>query len=65
MNRKEIEAYDRGFAQGVIQGRADARIMKENADGCVGCSFEDVEEWEPPCPKCKRNAKDYWRTRSK
>lgn len=35
--------------------------MKENADGCAGCAFEDVEEWEMPCRKCKRNNKDYWR----
>lgn len=30
-------------------------------DGCVGCAFESVEEWEMPCAKCKRNSKDYWR----
>lgn len=37
--------------------------MKENADGCVGCVFEDVNEWEMPCYKCKRNSKDYWRAK--
>jgi hypothetical protein len=31
------------------------------ADGCVGCAFEDREEWDMPCQKCERNAKDYWR----
>lgn len=31
------------------------------ADGCQGCAFEDVEEWEMPCRKCKQNCKDYWR----
>ena len=31
------------------------------ADGCVGCAFEDVSEWELPCRKCERNSKDYWR----
>ena len=31
------------------------------ADGCVGCAFASVEEWEMPCAKCRRNAKDYWR----
>ena len=31
------------------------------ADGCQGCAFKSVEEWEMPCRKCKRNCKDYWR----
>lgn len=31
------------------------------ADGCSGCAFEHVKEWEMPCMKCKRNCKDYWR----
>ena len=33
----------------------------EEADGCQGCAFTDVEEWEMPCAKCKRACKDYWR----
>ena len=33
------------------------------ADGCCGCAFEDVAEWEMPCQKCKRNCKDFWRAR--
>ena len=37
--------------------------MKENADGCKGCAFETVNEWEMPCAKCKRNSKDYWRAK--
>lgn len=32
-----------------------------SADGCVGCAFSGVEEWDMPCAKCKRNSKDYWR----
>lgn len=31
------------------------------ADGCSGCAYVDVEEWNMPCCKCKRNSKDYWR----
>lgn len=34
---------------------------KDKADGCDGCAFESVEEWEMPCCKCKRGCKDYWR----
>ena len=63
MNAKECDAYDRGFAQGLIQGRVAAMIMKEDANGCVGCAFENVEEWELPCAKCMRNCKDYWRAK--
>lgn len=31
------------------------------ADGCKGCAFINVEEWEEPCRRCARNCKDYWR----
>lgn len=41
----------------------EKQIKKENADGCVGCAFEDVEELEMPCKKCKRACKDYWRAK--
>lgn len=33
------------------------------ADGCRGCAFSDVEEWQEPCRMCKRNCKDYWRAK--
>ena len=36
-----------------------------NADGCKGCAFEEIEEWEMPCCKCKRSCKDYWRAKQK
>ena len=44
----------------------DLKEIKENieiqeADGCEGCAFMSVEEWEMPCCKCKRSCKDYWR----
>ena len=39
------------------------QAKKENADGCSGCAFEDVEEWEMPCRKCSRNCKDYYRAK--
>jgi hypothetical protein len=40
---------------------AISALEKEHADGCQGCAFTDVEEWEMPCAKCKRACKDYWR----
>lgn len=36
-------------------------VAQNNADGCAGCAFEEVNEWEMPCAQCKRNCKDYWR----
>lgn len=36
---------------------------KEKSDGCMGCAFYDVNEWELPCTKCKRNSIDYWRAK--
>lgn len=36
-------------------------LDRQNADGCTGCAFGSVEEWEMPCCKCKRGCKDYWR----
>ena len=39
----------------------DIAIEQLKADGCMGCAFIDIEEWEEPCRMCKRNCKDYWR----
>ena len=39
----------------------DIAIEQWQADGCKGCAFIDVEEWEEPCRRCRRNCKDYWR----
>lgn len=55
MTEKELQAYKKGYS--------DAVTMKENADGCKGCAFESISEWEMPCTKCKRNSKDYWRAK--
>lgn len=58
-----IEAFQRGYEQGLAKGEENAFRMKENADGCIGCSFENLEEWEMPCRKCSRGNKDYWRAK--
>lgn len=60
LGAKCTSEYDKGYAQGLNHAFA----MKENADGCFGCAFEDVNEWEMPCAKCKRNSKDYWRAKT-
>ena len=60
---KELMAFDSGYAQGLEQGRKQAFAMKENSDGCKGCAFEQVESWQLPCDRCKRNSKDYWRAK--
>ena len=43
---------------------AIAALEREDADGCEGCAFTDVEEWEMPCRKCRRANKDYWRAKA-
>ena len=43
------------------QGFEDGKACDEC--GCIGCAFENVEEWEMPCAKCKRSCKDYWRAK--
>ena len=58
-----IEAFQRGYEQGLSKGKENAFRMKVNADGCIGCSFESVEEWEMPCRSCSRGNKDYWRAK--
>lgn len=63
MNKNERQAYNEGFFEGMLKGRRDVEKMKENADGCKGCAFENVESWEMPCDRCKRNSKDYWRAK--
>lgn len=59
MKIEETNAYNLGYEVGKLK----AFQMKENADGCRGCAFEDVESWQPPCTMCKRNCKDYWRAK--
>lgn len=59
MEEKDKREFERGYAQAIH----DYERMKENADGCTGCAFESMNEWELPCTKCKRNCKDYWRAK--
>ena len=49
---------DSAFSQGYNYG------LNDQESGCNGCAFEDVEEWEMPCSKCKRGCKDYWRKKA-
>ena len=58
-----IEAFKRGYEQGLTKGKEDAFKMKENADGCAGCAFYSTEPWEMPCKNCSRGNKDYWRAK--
>ena len=39
----------------------DNILEQTKADGCKGCAFLKIEEWEEPCRRCARNCKDYWR----
>ena len=57
-SRDEKRLWDNAIR--AIDEAANA-IRREDADGCAGCKFEAKEEWEPPCDRCKRNRKDYWR----
>lgn len=56
---EETNAYNLGFEVGKLK----AFQMREDADGCVGCAFGDVESWQMPCERCARNCKDYWRAK--
>ena len=49
---------DSAFTQGYNDG------LNAQESGCNGCAFEDVNEWEMPCAKCKRGCKDYWRRKA-
>ena len=53
----------KAYLQGYEAGKRRAFAMKEDADGCKGCAFEDVNSWEMPCDRCKRNCLDYWRAK--
>ena len=33
------------------------------SDGCKGCKYEDKEEWEEPCRRCKNSYKNMWRAK--
>ena len=47
-------AYEQGYNDG----------LNDQESGCISCAFEDVNEWEMPCSKCKRGCKDYWRKKA-
>lgn len=47
-------AYEQGYNDG----------LNAQESRCTGCAFEDVNEWEMPCAKCKRGRKDYWRKKA-
>ena len=36
-------------------------ITDLSSDGCLGCAYEDFEEWKEPCKMCRRASKDYYR----
>lgn len=46
-----------------IANRVVEKLKTAEHDGCEGCVFADVEEWEMPCCKCKHGCKDYWRAK--
>lgn len=54
---KKPEKYEEWYRKGL----EDAYKQREDADGCTGCAFQDVDTWELPCRQCKRGCKDYWR----
>ena len=62
-NEKARENFKKGYEQGLRHGKNIAFVMKEDNDGCTSCAFEDVNSWEMPCDRCKRNSKDYWRAK--
>lgn len=49
---------DCAYEQGYIDG------FNDKESGCTSCAFENVDEWEMPCCKCKRGCKDYWRRKA-
>ena len=59
--KAEQQEKDAAFMEGLALGKQQVLAIKENADGCVGCAFEDTESWQLPCSACMRNCKDYWR----
>ncbi len=61
--KAEQQEKDAAFLEGLALGKQQVLTMKENADGCVGCAFEDTESWQLPCSACMRNCKDYWRAK--
>ncbi len=46
-----------------IADRVAEKLKTAEHDGCRGCAFEDLDEWELPCCECKQNKKDYWRAK--
>lgn len=56
------------MTENVINAIAEAVAEKLKAtihDGCKGCVYEGVEEWEMPCNMCKQSCKDYYRAKER
>lgn len=49
------------FGSMIDQKILEKAIEQCKADGCIGCAYMSVREWELPCCQCARNCKDYWR----
>ena len=47
----------------LIANRVVEKLKTAEHDGCKGCAFIDVEDWEMPCLECKQNKTDYWRAK--
>ena len=47
----------------LIADRIVEKLRIAEHDGCEGCAYVDVGEWEEPCCKCKHGCKDYWRAK--
>ena len=60
---KELKAYNQGFDVGYNHAIYKYERLKEDADGCEGCAFMSHYSWELPCSQCRRNCRDYWRSR--
>ena len=45
-----------------LEALDEAREVLEriDAEGCVGCKYEDVPPHCLPCNECKRNCHDFW-----
>ncbi len=64
---KEVQEQDcENFTMDIRKIRDYILQLEEQmkADGCCGCAFDDVEPWQMPCDRCKRNSKDYWRAKA-
>ena len=63
--RLDIAYYECMVENSKVCSRKNGLLDHDNKYTCIGCAFEDIEEFKIPCCNCLRLSKDYWRPKER